>query len=370
MNIFVYEHFCASTPPSLGRNPLEVEGRAMLTRVLTDLSRVPGTEIITCLHREQWKPIVPRLEMARAQPTLRQAVMRLAAEADRSLIIAPESDGILVETCQWVVNAGGTLLGPRFEEVALFADKFATANLLGNRAVPTTVLPKLPPMSGPLIMKPRRGAGCQFTALGTREQANSMMAAIRCLDYAGELIAQPFWPGLQASIALVARPSSGRPIILPGVEQLIQSNLHGNGESADSCPASALHWLGYQGGRFPLPESLEPRARALAEYVHWKAPELRGFVGIDIILAPGDDGAFDRVVEVNPRLTTSYTGYSRFLGSELMGHLLLDRPHPAENDIPRLVNTHLVGRRCLRFHPDGEAQWEAIVPDSMGPTSR
>jgi len=37
-------------------------------------------------------------------------------------------------------------------------------------------------------------------------------------------------------------------------------------------------------------------------------PGLRGYVGVDLVLGPNDDGNEDWVIEINPRLTTSYIG--------------------------------------------------------------
>ena len=37
-------------------------------------------------------------------------------------------------------------------------------------------------------------------------------------------------------------------------------------------------------------------------------PQTQGYVGIDLILGPSLDGKDDRVIEINPRLTTSYIG--------------------------------------------------------------
>jgi hypothetical protein len=45
-------------------------------------------------------------------------------------------------------------------------------------------------------------------------------------------------------------------------------------------------------------------ARAAVETL----PEPTGYLGIDLVLGPDPGGAEDMVIEVNPRLTTSYVG--------------------------------------------------------------
>lgn len=356
MKIFVYEHLCASSPPSRETDSLEREGRAMLHCVLADLASVGDVELHCCLHPSQPRPLVPRLNVLRAKPTLRQAVMHIAAECDGCLLIAPETDGVLADLAQWVWNAGGRLLGPNLDAIRLFSDKIETARLLGPKTIPTSILPELPLSAGPLVVKPRHGAGSVHTAIGAREQVNSMMAAVRCQDFAGELISQPYWPGMPASIAMIVR-DSGQAVILPAAEQII---------TADE-PARDVHrrgngfrWFCYHGGRMPLVASQHRRARALAEYLLSLAPEIRGYVGIDLVLAPDGDGTHDRIVEVNPRLTTSYTGYSRLLGGPRMGRFLLDRETNDICDIESLPAKLTEDGRCLRFTPDGNGSWEHV----------
>jgi predicted ATP-grasp superfamily ATP-dependent carboligase len=307
--------------------------------------------------------------MMRAQPTLRQAVMRLAAAADHTLVIAPESDGIHEEICQWVVNAGGKLLGPGLEDVRRFSDKMATAELLGLRAIPTTILPKLPATNGPLVVKPRRGAGAEHTALGTRDQVNTMMAAVRCQDYTGELIVQPLWPGQHASVTVVTQPGT-LPVILPAVQQLMESRSQPLNDGTVASAVDDVHWYSYKGGQLPLPPCLDDRARDLADYVLQAAPSLHGYFGIDLILSPGSDGRFDRIVEVNPRITSSYTGYSELFGGKFMGHLLLGKMTLSAPESRACVQSHRTRHRQLRFVPDGGVKWESTADEHGEFTSR
>ncbi|MFO0945934.1 MAG: ATP-grasp domain-containing protein [Planctomycetota bacterium] len=350
MKIFVYEHLCATSPSSQGADSLEREGRAMLHSVLSDLASLGDVDLYCCLHPGQPRPALPRLHVLRANPTLRQAVMQIASMCDGSLVIAPETDGILGDVVQWVLNAGGTLLGPDLATIKLFSDKIETAQLLGPKTIPSTILPDLPHNVGPLVVKPRYGAGSAHTVIGPRVEVNAMMAAIRCQDYSGELISQPFWPGLPASIAMVVR-ATGQAVILPAAEQIIDTIEIGPKEH---CRSNGFRWLHYKGGRMPLSLSHHRRARALAEFLLSTTPGIRGYIGIDLVLAPDDEGTFDRIVEVNPRLTTSYTGYSQLLGGSTMGRLLLDRETNATCEFDCFLNN---GKR-LRYQPDGIGVWE------------
>jgi predicted ATP-grasp superfamily ATP-dependent carboligase len=52
-------------------------------------------------------------------------------------------------------------------------------------------------------------------------------------------------------------------------------------------------------------------------------PEGRGYLGVDLLLGPADDGSQDYVIEVNPRLTTSYVGL-RALSETNVARAMLD----------------------------------------------
>jgi predicted ATP-grasp superfamily ATP-dependent carboligase len=57
-----------------------------------------------------------------------------------------------------------------------------------------------------------------------------------------------------------------------------------------------------------LAAGLAQRARDLANRALAALPATTGYVGIDMVLGREPDGSDDAVIEVNPRLTTSYVG--------------------------------------------------------------
>ena len=66
--------------------------------------------------------------------------------------------------------------------------------------------------------------------------------------------------------------------------------------------------LQYVGGRIPLPAPLAARATRLSDEAVRAVAGLQGYVGVDVVLGPARDGSLDAVIEINPRLTTSYVG--------------------------------------------------------------
>jgi predicted ATP-grasp superfamily ATP-dependent carboligase len=62
------------------------------------------------------------------------------------------------------------------------------------------------------------------------------------------------------------------------------------------------------GGELPLTAGLAERATELAERAVAAMPAVTGWVGVDLVLGREPDGSKDAVIEINPRLTTSYVG--------------------------------------------------------------
>jgi predicted ATP-grasp superfamily ATP-dependent carboligase len=78
--------------------------------------------------------------------------------------------------------------------------------------------------------------------------------------------------------------------------------------------------LTYHGGRCPLEPNLEARAITLAQSAVDAVGRPRGYVGVDVVLADRMDR--DVVIEINPRLTTSYLGLRQLARTNLMAVLL------------------------------------------------
>jgi predicted ATP-grasp superfamily ATP-dependent carboligase len=103
-------------------------------------------------------------------------------------------------------------------------------------------------------------------------------------------VVQPCVPGFPASVAFLLGPWAR--LVLPPAAQLLSSDGH-------------FH---YRGGTVPLLPDPGARAEHLARRAVETVPGLRGYVGVDLVLGPAVDGSADRVIEINPRPTTSYVG--------------------------------------------------------------
>ncbi len=300
MKIAVLEYFTA-LPPGGAPAALLAEGRAMREAIAADLSRLPGVEV----------------EVVERQGRFRDAVRR----CDAALVTAPEQDGILETLCRAVEKEGRRLLGPSPEAVRLAADKLETLRCLravGLRTPETGAIPiasafhRLRGAPLPFVVKPRDGCGAQGIALvRRRDEIEPALDAARRATRREDVLIQEFVPGEDASVSVLASAlkdeGAVRLLALPLARQRVR-----RGGSFD-----------YLGGEIPWPHPLEEEARAAARAavlaLARRAAGVRGYLGVDLVL--GRDGPV--VIEVNPRLTTSYIGLRHVIRENLAG-LLLD----------------------------------------------
>src|SRR5262249_10569935 len=156
-----------------------------------------------------------------------------------------------------------------------------------------------------LVCKPRFGAGSQATFLV--RDPDTLPACIeraRIAGWRGEMIVQPFVAGTAASVAFLCGPRQC--VELAPAAQLL---------SADGR-------FRREGGAVPWPELLATRAARLARSAVEAVPGLAGCVGVDLVLGDRADGSADWVIEINPRLTTSYLGL-RELAEQNLAEMML-----------------------------------------------
>ena len=322
---------CGPDPePSLQR-----EGWAMWQAVVTDLLAIPEFEVDTLLQDRLLDPLPARerLHVWRIEDPAETVLCWSAAvaEAAATLIIAPESEGCLQQllaalpshVSSWNCSAAAT---------ELCSDKLALAEFLtaaGVATIPTvretwTAVPN----EFPSVVKPQDGCGsflvrrCDNLATWKRchreFQACGNIAAIR----------QPFSNGRTLSRAGWFHPQ--------GVDWLpvAEQRLSEEGQ------------FRYLGGAVPARLTTAERLAIdeLCPRLAAAIPGLRGYVGIDLLL-PDITSATPLVVEINPRLTTSYVGYRAWLaGSPWQSW---QRGSPARRITPDAAHV-------IRFSADGQ----------------
>jgi hypothetical protein len=345
MTIVVLEHFTSA--PGGGRDGagLEAEGRAMRDAVAEDLGRLRGVAVVVVPRPEasaagRGGRRVRRRPARPASPASpRDSIFRdLLRRAEAALVIAPESGGVLARLARLVGDEGRILLGPSPAIVRLAGDKLATARLLAAAGLPTPATEAVPFASAaarlrrrrrPFVLKPRDGCGCRGVVLvRPGDDAGAAIATVKKATARHDLLVQEWVRGVDASVSLVAGKDG---VLVLGLNRQHLRRRDG---------------LEYEGGetpmRHPLAAEAIDAARRAAEALSAAAGGLRGYLGIDLVLA--DDGP--TVIEINPRLTTSYLGLRRVAVANL-GRIILDaalgRPLPAR----------LMLRGRCRFSGDG-----------------
>jgi predicted ATP-grasp superfamily ATP-dependent carboligase len=298
------------------------EGQAMHAAVVADLLAIPGCHVATTLDERQrvtsTLPPSPFLEVEYVDDATREqtAFDRLCIETDATLVIAPETGGELNRRAQHVVDLGRPTLNCESHAIDLCGDKLRLAEHLLNQGIATirthAVRANENPwdvFAGDCVVKPRDGAGSWLTFLIpdrdaiSWDQIRSDMKAAEALESA---IIQPYIAGDSLSVGCLC-DSVGNVEVFPIARQRLNSP---NFE--------------YQGGR--LPAELEHVAvAAIHELVRSTCKSirgLRGYVGIDLLL-PDASPINPLIVEINPRLTTSYVGYRKLCRNNIAERMLL-----------------------------------------------
>ncbi|MCW2241323.1 ATP-grasp domain-containing protein [Azospirillum canadense] len=312
----------APIPSSLAR-----EGDLMLRALVDDLLEIPEVEVMVT-RDARLPPLRPPVRSITIDdPRESWALWEdLAREADAVWPIAPETEGALERFSRMVESAGRRLLNSPADAVAVASSKAATADALSAAGLPVAPVWHVgalgadrPPGDGPWVVKPDDGAGCVDTRL-LRDRGD-WIAWRGEVNRAG-FVAQPFQPGTPASLSMLCR--DGRAWLLTVNRQDVSLS----GQS-----------FAYGGGIVGGMPSTPPLA-GLAQGVAAALPGLFGYVGVDFIAGP--DGP--TILEVNPRLTTSYVGLRRATGLNGAAAVLdLARappvpPRPVERVEPVLLN--------------------------------
>jgi predicted ATP-grasp superfamily ATP-dependent carboligase len=263
----------------------------MLTALVDDFSRIPGLSVATIVDTETPLDLPPPHEVVRVASLAERdrAMTRLARSARGVVLIAPEQHGVLLRLVGEVERVGGTLLSPGAEFVGIASDKHETAIRLyaagvmspeGIVLMPGEKTPASFPYPG--VLKPIDGVG----SVGVKR----VDAQRKVPKEAGAYRLERLIEGVPVSVSVVCGPAGLVP--LAPCRQLL----------------GGAGGFEYHGGSLPVAPEFVDRAQRLALSAVAAMPPTRGWVGVDMILGSAEDGSADRVIEINPRTTTSYVG--------------------------------------------------------------
>ena len=333
MRVFLYEWITGGgLVDQTGQLPASMlrEGAAMLSALAADFAALPDCEVTVLRDMRLSGPALPhcRIVEVHSSEHWREEFDQHVSQSDASLVVAPEFDGILRDTLRRAADAGAGVLNSGDEFVAIASNKQRTAERLGAAGLrtPEAVLldadqETLPTdFEYPGVLKPIDGAGSQH-----------MLKVEGPLDepppYPWPRRLERFYPGKPASVSLLC--GGGRRTALPPCWQHL---------SADGR-------FTYLGGALIRDKFLAQRARALAIQAADAMPPAAGYVGVDVVLGAAADGSDDVVIEVNPRLTTSYIGLRAAVKQNLVQAML---DCAAGRDVQVTVEDW-----CVEFAADG-----------------
>jgi predicted ATP-grasp superfamily ATP-dependent carboligase len=326
-------------PPSL-----LAEGRSMLEAVVGDLAALDDVVVAaTWGIRCGTPPNIPKIEWVLTENAAHEAEVFLnaARQADAALVIAPETDAVLATRLSILEQAGVTTWNCPSQVAALCGDKWEVFRHI-HSVVPTPLTSLVDwqqpcPKKLPIVVKPRDGAGAVLTfRVETAEDWKRAKAAYESCRPQPQAIWQPSVAGRPCSFAACFIPGA-EPIVFPAVAQ----------QFADD---GTLQFLG---GELPFhdPRLSDGTPQQLASLINASlGGQLRGYVGFDFILPV--DGP-PQLLDINPRLTTSYVGYRRLFEGNLAACLI------GRSQAPRWRPG------VVRYHVDGHCEERSL--DEVGP---
>ncbi len=322
MKVILYEHVSgggyAGKPIPAG---ILAEGYAMLRCAIADF-KAAGHEVTILLDTRLAK-FAPATGANYTMQVLypeetKKFLSNAATRNDAIYVIAPETGQTLQTFVQVAEETGKTSLNSKSAAIIEVADKEYLYRSLQKRGVLTPKTLALNMQSSlaeigqsiknelryPVVFKPVDGTGCSGISLV--ESPADIEKAIEKLKNEStktHFIIQEFVEGHAASVSLIA--NSKKAVALSLNKQQITL-------------AQPKKKFSYDGGCIPFDHPMKKEAFALAERVVESFTGLRGYIGVDLILS--QDKIF--VLDVNPRLTTSYVGLRQVVGFNVAQSLI------------------------------------------------
>jgi predicted ATP-grasp superfamily ATP-dependent carboligase len=314
LKILVYEHVSGGGYAGHPLNPSVLsEGFGML-RCLAQDFKSAGHEVTVLLDAHISK-LNPPIAADCTAPVLfaREAEKFLVNASkinDAVYIIAPETGHTLQSLVNLVEKTGKLSLNCESETIQKVADKAVLYETLKNSglSMPETMTFNMDAdfdeikgeikskLNYPVVFKPLDGVSCGgFSIVQEARQVRNAIANTRSVSSRKSLIVQEFVRGEPVSVSLLCTGAKASAISLNKQNiQLAQP------EGVSS----------YEGGIVPFDHALKPEAFKTAEKVVSSFSGLSGYIGVDLVLT--QNKSF--VVDVNPRLTTSYVGIRGITG--------------------------------------------------------
>ena len=341
-HILVAEFLLANSDASrLASESMLAEAEAMLAAIVADISRLPDIEVTVLLSAEATARLA-ELQIFGTSAGLDCVVLQrgelqpetlsifLSGQADRvpfdaMLLIAPECDGVLLSLLKAVQESTASpllSLNLDWRRAETFSDKHMTDLWLRQHGIPTiptktiddtsaTAFRRLSehhPVAGDqnFVLKPRDGAGADGVRI-MRLNGRLFEDLPQQSSDNDRWVLQPLVTGVACSVGFIGGGNRGPTTILPPARQNIQVH---DGD------------VSYHGGQVPCEPALASRISPVADQIAIALGAFNGYLGADLLVnlsTPEEREGSVRVVEINPRLCTSYVGYRVLHGRQSGG---------------------------------------------------
>ena len=291
---------------------LKQEGMLMLNSVLKDCSRINSLQLTTCLDSrlaiDDDRVAVHTIDNSK---DYMKQVSRLASKNDYTWVIAPESTGILESLVAQLKKDGAITINCDTESIRMTGDKIKCTYRLLEMNIPTTInlsIEEAESFTSKTVIKNRFGVGCEGLKI-----CDSGVSALDSIDDFNQWVVQPHISGEHLSLSLLC--CSGRAKILACNKQIFTNEQE---PKLKACHVNAV--------------TINEQMKTLANNIANAFPGLAAYVGVDII-ATDDEYV---VIDINPRLTSSYVGLSEVLSM-----------NPAELCMKTVIDNELPGNVVL-----------------------
>ena len=311
LKLLVYEHVSGGGFAGEAISPSVLcEGFGML-RTLTADFKAAGHSVTTTLDSRIAK-LNPPVEADCVVPAffsskVQAKIKKMARQADAVYVIAPETDGVLWRLVKLVEETSTVTLNCPARAMEKVSDKAVFYKCLRNLGLspPKTLIFSVTDnlnkikealrssLEFPLIFKPSDGVSCGgLSIIRNENHVAAGVGKIRRQTANKRFLVQELINGAAASVSVLSTGNHVAPVSLNQQEVTLETP-----EALSS----------YSGGALPFGHPLRVEAFAVAEKIAKAFPDLRGYIGVDFVLTESEVVP----IEVNPRLTTSYTGLRR-----------------------------------------------------------
>lgn len=317
---------------------LAKEGALMRDALLKDLAELDQYEITT-LHDARLAPPTQALRSISVESgEFKEHFIQALNQVDMVWLIAPESKGALLELSELCYEAEKAENGPVFIGSGFDTMLTGTSKTLCYEALHTARIHTLPVHAGEdliqepyyeslqhqhlekWVVKPEDGAGCE--GIRVFESLHDLKGWIAQDERYLHYLAQPYQQGVAASFSMLCR--NGKAWLLSCNQQHIQ--VHNSQFKLAGVTVN---------GMLPYWQRFETIARKIAQML----PDALGYIGVDVIVEPETNKIY--VLEINPRLTTSYVGLHDALNTN-PAKLILDCVLNDRFDMPNFTKNSLM----------------------------